>query len=270
MRLPYFLLMLCVLFSTHLCAIEPEKTFDHQILDGLLKQYVVKTTDGNSTQVDYAGFLKNKKTLKLYVATTAKVTRKHFDTWEPNEQLAFLINNYNAWTILRILEAYPKIASIKDLGTLVQSPWKKSFIPLLGKTASLDDIEHTLIRGSGRYNDPRIHFAANCASIGCPALRAEAYTGKNLNAQLEDQTQQFMRDKSKNFVKDNVLNVSSIFNWYREDFEKGWKNIHTLNDFFLGYTQELNLSANDIEQLKTGKLRIVFTDYDWKLNSTQP
>jgi hypothetical protein len=269
MKFKYLILLLLCCFHGVTQAVESEKIFDHHIFDGLLKQYVVKTADGASTQVDYSGFLKDKKILKQYVATTAKVTRKNFDAWEPNEQLAFLINNYNAWTILRILEAYPKLTSIKDLGTLVQSPWKKSFIPLLGKTLSLDDIEHKLIRGSGRYNDPRIHFAANCASIGCPALRAEAYTGKTLSTQLEDQTQQFMRDKGKNFVKNNVLNVSSIFNWYREDFEKGWQNIHALNDFFLSYSQELGLSSNDIEQLKAGKLSIVFTDYDWKLNSKQ-
>jgi hypothetical protein len=270
MKFKHLILLLwfvfCCCFHGSLLAIESAKTFDHSVFDGLLKQHVTNTTNASSTQVNYAGLLKDKKILEQYVASTATITRKDFDLWEPNEQLAFLMNNYNAWTIHRILEVYPKITSIKDLGNLVQSPWKKSFIPLLGKTLSLDDIEHKLIRGSGRYNDPRIHFAANCASIGCPALRAEAYTGKNVNTQLEAQTQQFMRDKSRNFVKDNALHVSSIFNWYREDFEKGWKNINELNEFFLGYAQELGLSRNDIEQLKADKLTIIFTDYNWMLN----
>ena len=92
-----------------------------------------------------------------------------------------MINAYNAWTVEFILTKYPDLDSIKDLGSFFNSPWDKEFIPLLGKTVSLNDIEHGLIRGSDRYNDPRIHFAVNCASIGCPALREEAYTGDKLN-----------------------------------------------------------------------------------------
>jgi hypothetical protein len=263
----YLLASLLFFLSGNLYAIELKKDFDHSRFDGLLKRYVTSTSDEKSTQVDYAGLLKSKKTLAQYLAATAKVTRKDFDSWDKNEQLAFLINNYNAWTIHRVLEAYPKIKSIKDLGNPLQSPWKKSFIPLLGETLSLDDIEHKLIRGSGRYNDPRVHFAANCASIGCPALRAEAYTGNDIEAQLEDQTRRFMSDSSRNFVKENSLNVSSIFKWYGEDFEKGWENISDLNAFFIRYAKELKLSPQHIEQLKNNKLLINFTDYNWNLNS---
>ncbi len=85
-----------------------------------------------------------------------------------------MINAYNAYTVRLILIRHPNLESIKDLGSLFQSPWQQGFVPPLGQTRSLDDIEHGMIRGSGRYRDPRIHFGVNCASIGCPALRPEA------------------------------------------------------------------------------------------------
>ena len=135
--------------------------------------------DGQASRVDYSAFQKNQKVLQAYLASMSAVSRSEFDSWTKDQQLAFLINAYNAWTIEFVLSAYPDIKSIKDLGSFFSSPWKKEFINLLGETRSLDNIEHTLIRGSGRYNEPRIHFAVNCASIGCPALLNRAYTAEN-------------------------------------------------------------------------------------------
>jgi hypothetical protein len=132
----------------------------------------------------------------------------------------------------------------------------------------LDDIEHGLIRGSGRYNDPRIHFAVNCASIGCPALRAEAYVAQRLNVQLEDATQMFLSDRTRNRVESDALKVSSIFKWYRPDFEKGWRGANTLGQFLALYSEPLALNADTASQLSAGKLDIEFLDYDWRLNVT--
>jgi hypothetical protein len=159
-----------------------------------------------------------------------------------------------------ILTGYPDIESIKDLGSLFQSPWKKRFIPLLGETRTLDDIEHILIRGSGRYVEPRIHFAVNCASIGCPALRPEAYVAARLDDQVEEATRNFLADRTRNRLEDDTLYVSSIFKWYREDFEKGWRGATTLNGFIALYQQPLALGEN------ADKLDIEFLDYDWRLN----
>ena len=142
-----------------------------------------------------------------------------------------------------ILTKCPDLESIKDLGSFFQSPWGKSFIPLLGGTRSLDDIEHGLIRGSGRYKDPRVHFAANCASIGCPSLRAEAYVGDRLDEQLEDAARSFLRDRSRNRLDEGELKVSSIFKWYRNDFEKGWRGKHSLAQFLAGYADSLIFMA---------------------------
>jgi hypothetical protein len=234
--------------------------------DTLLKKNIRTLRNGQASEVDYAGFTADRSALQSYLASTSKVTQSEFDRWSNPAQLAFLINAYNAWTVELVLTGYPGIKSIKDLGSFIQSPWKKRFIVLLGETRSLDDIEHGLIRGSGRYNDPRIHFAVNCASIGCPALRAEAYVAERLNAQLEDATQMFLSDRTRNRVESDTLKISSIFKWYRPDFEKGWRGGNTLGQFLALYSGPLGLNIDTASRTAAGKLGIEFLDYDWRLN----
>ncbi len=241
--------------------------FDHDIFATVVKKHVIMQDGGKSSTVDYHQLLQDEATLDRYLERLGAVLQADFDSWEKPEQLAFLINAYNAWTLKLILGAYPDLESIKDLGSLFQSPWKKRFIPLLEETRSLDDIEHGLIRGSGRYNDPRIHFAVNCASIGCPALRNEAYRGDRLEAQLEEATRLFLADRSRNrAVGDNTLEISSIFKWYKEDFESGWRDAATLARFLALYGASLGLDAEQIGQLRAGAYDITYLDYDWELN----
>jgi len=240
--------------------------FDQSAWDGLLKAHVSSLRNGQATQVDYAAFARERNQLKQYLAGVSGVTTSDFERWEPPAQLAFLINAYNAFTVELVLTGYPDVASIKDLGSLLRSPWKKRFIPLLGDTRSLDDIEHGLIRGSGRYNEPRVHFALNCASIGCPALRAEAFTGERLDAQLEDAAHAFLSDRTRNRLDGKALQVSSIFKWYRGDFEKGWRGADNLAMFLLLYRQPLGLDDNAANRLRAGEMKIHFLDYDWGLN----
>lgn len=241
-------------------------TFDHGPWDSLLKKHVVSIRQGQATQVNYGGFIRDRMQLKTYLAAMSAVPRATFDKWDKPEQLAFLINAYNAWTVELVLTGYPKIESIKDLGSLLQSAWGKRFIPLLGETRSLDSIEHELIRAENRYQEPRIHFAVNCASIGCPALRPEAYTGERLTAQLEDATRLFLSDRSRNGLNGDTLNLSSIFKWYRQDFERGWGGFKELPQFLIAYRQALGLFDGDVQRLKSDALDIEFTDYDWRLN----
>lgn len=236
--------------------------FDHSKWDGLLFKNVEVLEDGKMTQVDYQEIAINRETLTGYLDDLTLVTREQFDAWPNNDQLAFLINVYNAWTVELILTRYPDLQSIKDLGSLFRSPWKKKFIPLLGETRSLDDIEHGLIRESGRYNDPRIHFAVNCASIGCPALRNQAYTGQLLEIQLEEATSRFLSDRTRNRINNGKLEISSIFKWYRKDFETGWRGAESLPQFLMLYRESLGQ-----RDLKTDNLDITFLDYDWMLNS---
>ncbi|MDE1892363.1 MAG: DUF547 domain-containing protein [Betaproteobacteria bacterium] len=242
-------------------------TFNHEIWDSLLHQSVVISNDGFSSKVNYQLF-KNKATqLDQYLDQTAKVTKAEFDSWNKNDQLSFLINVYNANTVKLILSKYPNLTSIKDLGSLFSSPWKKEIVNLFGQTISLDDLEHGLIRGSHRYNDPRVHFAVNCASIGCPMLRNEAYIGYKLDGQLEDQAKRFLSDKSRNYLNKDTLNVSSIFKWYRSDFESGWRNAYSLNEFFYLYAKELGIPNKSNNSYNTTQIKIDFLDYNWKLNS---
>jgi hypothetical protein len=237
--------------------------------DSLLKKYVRTVRNGQASEVDYAGLKTERAALQAYLASIGQLSRTEFDGWRNPVQLAFLINAYNAWTLELVLTAYPGVQSIKELGSFIQSPWKKRFIPLLGETRSLDDIEHGLIRGSGRYNDPRIHFAVNCASIGCPALRAQAYTPELLNAQLDDAAQKFLSDRTRNRFESNTLKVSSIFKWYRSDFEQGWRGAHTLGQFLALYGSALGFTADRLAPLTAGQLDITFLDYDWQLNDAR-
>lgn len=239
---------------------------NHDVWDRLLQENVLSQDGGKSTTVDYHAMMRDRQNINAYLQSLATVSEQQFEQWSKQEQLAFLINAYNASTVALILTAWPDIQSIKELGSWFSSPWSKEFISLLGKTRSLDDIEHNLIRGDGRYNDPRIHFAVNCASIGCPALRAEAYDGNKLEQQLDQQTTLFLSDRKRNYVDDKTIKLSSIFKWYRADFEKGWKGFFQLEDFLLVHADEIGISTSITKKLKTADADIDFIDYDWRLN----
>lgn len=240
--------------------------FEHDLWGELLRENVRVLENGKITQVNYDGMLANREKLQAYLDSLAAVSRDRFDSWGKDSQLAFLINVYNSWTVELILSKYPDLESIKDLGSLFRSPWKKEIVLLFGKKHSLDEIEHGLIRGSGRYNDPRIHFAVNCASIGCPALRPEPYRGDKLQQQLAEATRFFLQDTSRNRQNEGLLEVSSIFKWYREDFEKGWQGYNSLGHFFAAHASALTLSDEQTTSLVNGDMKIKYLGYDWKLN----
>ena len=240
--------------------------FNHSSWDGLLNKNVTMTNGGKASVVNYAGMKADQAKLSSYLNATSKVSQAEFNRWSKDEQLAFLINVYNAGTVDLVLTKYPNLKSIKDIGGMFGSPWKQDFVNVLGKKRSLDDIEHNLIRGSGRYNEPRIHFAVNCASIGCPALLNDAYTGSKLDKQLEQVTSKFLADSSRNRLKGNTLEVSPIFKWYKEDFETSWRGTKNLEGFLGRYSSSLGLNKSQAADLKSGKTKISYTDYDWKLN----
>lgn len=262
MKRALFLILSFLVIQTATAA----ESFDHSIWDQLLKRHVQTVNGGKATTVDYQGMHNERELMQDYLKELSATKRQEFDGWGKEEQLAYLINTYNAWTIALILTAWPDIASIKDLGGFFISPWGKTFIPMMEDGRSLDDIEHEIIRESGRYNEPRIHFALNCASISCPALRAEAYTGERLEQQLEEQTKLFLSDRSRNRLKKDTLEVSSIFKWYDEDFEQGWLGFNSLESFFIKYATSLGLSEDDVQRLHNGKIDIDYLDYDWRLN----
>jgi hypothetical protein len=237
---------------------------DHEALTALLARHVQWSADGTSSAVRYAGFARDRTALKGVLDGYSAVTPQAFAAFSREQQIAFLVNAYNAFTIELILTRHPDIRSIKDLGSLVQSPWKRRFFTLLGGERHLDWIEHEQLRA--RFAEPRIHAAVNCASIGCPALRPEAFTAARLEAQLEDGMQRFMRDKTRNRFADGQMEVSAIFKWFREDFEKGHRGWSSLDDVFARYAPQLANSPEQVAAIRAGKLPIRFLDYDWSLN----
>jgi hypothetical protein len=167
-----------------------------------------------------------------------------------------------------ILTRYPDIHSIKELGSLFRSPWKQRFFTLLGQERHLDELEHTLIRAPGVFNEPRIHFALNCASVGCPMLRNEAYTAERLDAQLQDSLRRFLSDRSRNRFDPTSgrLQVSKIFDWYGEDFTQGHQGYTSLQSLFGQYAGLLTDSSAARRRIAGGDYRLEFLDYDWRLN----
>jgi hypothetical protein len=217
------------------------------------------------------GFKADRAALKAYLDSLSAVTPAAFGGWAKAERQAFLINAYNAFTVELILTRYPDLKSIKDLGSLLSSPWKPKWIALLGDKVSLDDIEHAMLRKRGDYDDPRVHFAVNCASIGCPALREEAFVGARLDAQMDEQTLRFMSDRTRNRynAQRGRLELSKIFDWYGEDFRLGHRGIGSLPAFAARYADQLADAPADRERIRAGGVDIVFTDYDWALNDAR-
>ena len=234
--------------------------FEHQPWDALLKKHVVPLDGGNASQVRYAGMAKDRAALKAYLDSLSNVSEKDFDGWSREEQMAFLINAYNAFTVEKVLGRYPDIRSIWDFGRFFGNPFKDEFFELLGRKRSLDWIEHETLRK--RYRDPRIHYAVNCASVGCPSLREESYVAARLEAQLEEQARRFLSDRSRNRVRDGRLEVSKIFDWYKEDFEPR-------EAYFARYASLLAADTVQRELVRKGALPLRFLEYDWSLNDAR-
>ena len=222
------------------------ETVDHKLFGELLKKYV------KNGVVDYQGFKKEEARLEAYLKILEKVNTERLSR---DERFAFYVNAYNGWTIKLILTGYPGIQSIKDLGSIFKSPWKKKICRIDGKVITLDDIEHNILRP--RFKDPRVHFAVNCASKGCPPLLPEPYAGARLDQQLNHVTRAFINDPKRNRLEGGTLFVNRIFKWFSEDFN------NDVVGFFLQYAE------GDLKKkLETNreKIRVQYLDYDWSLN----
>ena len=207
--------------------------------------------------VDYRGFKKDEARLDGYLARLAGASP---DQFSDAEQLAYWINGYNAYTVKLILDNFKNGAppsSIRKIGGLFASPWKISFAVMAGTTYTLDNIEHDIIRV--RFDEPRIHFAVNCASKSCPILVSQAYEGGSLDRQLEQSTRNFLENSDHNYLEGDTLHVSSIFKWYSEDFDDDPLS------FFLVHTRG---SIQQQLSSKKAQIRIKYLDYDWSLNGT--
>jgi hypothetical protein len=253
--------------------------FDHTHAqwDALLKKHVKVLDGGKASQVRYADFAKDRAALKAYLAEVSKVTEAEFKAWSRSEQMAFLVNAYNAFTVELVLTKYPDLKSIKDLGNFVFTPWKKKFFTLFGQESFLDRIEHEMLRRPGAYDEPRVHFAVNCASVGCPALREEAFVASRLDAQLEEQARRFLADRSRNRFNaaTGKLEVSEIFKWFKEDWSSGYKGIGTAGaiasreQYFARYADLLADKPAERKLVADGRAPIDHASYDWSLNDAR-
>lgn len=219
---------------------------DNRLYAQLLQRHV---RDG---VVDYRGLKKEEQTLDHYLEVLEKVDS---GTLSHPEQFAFYINAYNAWTLKLILTGYPGVKSIKDLGSLFKSPWKKKLCRLDGRVMTLDEIEHGILRP--RFADPRVHFAIVCASKSCPPLLSEPYRGRTLDTQLEAAARAFINDPRSNRFEGGVLYLSRIFKWFAKDFGNDPAG-------FVGRYAEGQLAAG--LQGAPRPLKIEYLDYDWRLN----
>lgn len=220
----------------------------HTQWDGLLKRYI-----SDKGLVNYAAMkLQAADELDKYVEMLGE--NPPADTWSEPQQLAYWINTYNAFTLKLILDNYP-LQSIRDLNPGISIPFvnnifsQKRFM-IAGEKISLGNIEHGILRK--QFDEPRIHFAINCASASCPLLRNEAYTPEDLEAQLMEQAIHFVNDNFRNKISPNHLLLSRIFQWFKGDFTKNGSLIEFINQY-----AEVKIDSD---------AKVDFLPYDWTLN----
>lgn len=221
----------------------------HDIFNELLSNHVRE-----SGEVNYKGFIADSAQFNEYfeLLENNHPTRK----WSDNERLAYWINTYNAYTIKLIIQNYP-VKSIKDLGGSiykVNTAWDIKLINICNELYDLNNIEHQKIRD--QFNEPRIHFAVNCASVSCPKLFNEAFYPERLEEQLDQVTKEFIKSKKKNFITTEKASLSKIFNWYSGDFKVDKKSVI---DFINLYSEVKITSDTEVN----------YMDYDWNLNEVQ-
>jgi hypothetical protein len=220
---------------------------------GVLERYVDE--DG---LVHYAGLKADRRGLDAFIESLAVLDPSVLEGDGDEDKVAFWVNAYNALTLIAIIDRYPLAVSDTDYpaNSIRQIPgvWDDLKFPVAGRSLSLNQIEHDILRA--RFEEPRIHVALVCASIGCPFLRREPYTGADLDAQLDDQTRRFLRHP-RNFRIDReaeVLYLSTIFEWFAEDFG-------TVVTFVSRYVGEA-----EREYLLEATYEIAYLPYDWTLN----
>lgn len=214
------------------------QNFDYRSYNSLLNSHV--SSRGN---VNYDKLKTNKADLDKVVEEFQK--NQPSSKWSRNEILAYYINSYNVHTLKKVIDNYPT-KSIKN----IKNAWDDKFIILGSKKISLSYIEHNILR---KMNEPRIHFAINCASYSCPNLLNVAYLPNTLETQLELVTKEFVNDSSKNDISTDEIKISEIFNWFSGDFKT--KNTSLID--FLNKYSTVKISDN---------AKVRYLSYNWSLN----
>ena len=236
-------------------------TLDYQDYGNVLQTYV-----NDQGLVNYAALQANRSQLDLFNQSLGEIPAESYASWNEAEQIAFLINAYNAFTLQSIIDQEPLKDSIRDISGV----WKRRKFVLAGEEKTLDNIEHDILRKD--FNEPRIHVALVCAAISCPPLRNEPYLPQDLDAQLNDQTIKFATSPHGFSLdqEDQRVYLSSIFKWYGQDFEQtyGTKTKFNGNDkqrAVLNYFSPV-LDAESQRFLEQADYKVKYLDYDWSLN----
>jgi hypothetical protein len=236
--------------------IPADKTVNFSHAHTKLAEILTHVSDGLGG-VDYQRLQNNPDELKDYLKLTGSVPRSQYDTWSKPERMAFLLNVYNAATMKLGSGHYP-VSSIKNIGG-TRSVWDLKVVSLFGQKITLGHLEHEMIRKE--FQSPSVHFALVCGSKGCPALRKEPYTSKNLEEQFAQQVKSFLGDQDKNRVdlEKKTVYLSPISKWYKKDFGKSDMEI-------LEYVAD-HFSEAEKSAIKGGGFTIGYTEYDWGVNS---
>ena len=264
--------VLFIIFTAQKSGYELE--FDHSLFDKLLRNNV---TNGmvNYRNIKDADF----GILEQYLHKLENVDPADFEKWDRNSKLAFWINAYNAITIYGIVINYPleyggllaRLRFPKSSIRQINKVWDRVFTNVMGKGITLNQIEHDILRVE--FDEPRIHFAIVCASVGCPRLMSEAYIPEKLDEQINKAAKDFVnRKKYIDYDSgNNILHLSSIFDWYKDDFkysensewlDKYGKDERGIVEFVERYSKNEALR----KQMKENKVKIKYLDYDWSLN----
>ena len=201
----YRILTILVLLVTTAQTFSQKKP-DHTVWDQIL---ILNVTEQG--KVNYEGIMKISPLFYKYFRSLSE--NPPTDEWSKDEKLAYWINAYNSIAVKMIIDNYP----VKDINEL-HDPWNQKFFRIKDKRYSLDDIEHTILR---KFNEPRIHFLINCASFSSPKLMNRAYTAENINMALEKCTKEFINDPTRNIITPSKVQISQIFEWYKDDFNRG-------------------------------------------------
>ena len=216
----------------------------HADYDTLLDRYV------RGFDVDYDAWEKSSADVAALHRYVQQLTDLDPAGWPHADGLAYWLNLYNAVTLRLILFNYP-LDSIKDLGGFLRtSPWGRELVTVAGRDLTLDEIENDIIRPG--FEDPRIHFAVNCAAIGCPPLQDFAYRAAELSSQLDHACREALNHERWVRVQEGELHVTKIFDWYEEDFTRDGQTVRS----FIARYREQPLPPGDVEIM----------DYDWSLN----
>jgi hypothetical protein len=232
---------------------------DHGAWDRFLSLYVVANDPSGINRVRYQSVTpEDRKALKGYLQELQAITVSNYNR---DQQKAYWINLYNAATVDLILGRFP-LGSIRDInispGLLARGPWGAKLLSVEGEKLSLDDIEHRILRPI--WKDNRIHYALNCASLGCPNLQRAAYTAANAEDLLEHGAREFINHARGVAIQHGRLRVSSIYVWFQEDFGGDAEGLME------HWQQYANPRLADALSKYSGGLT---HDYDWRLNGTE-